>query len=95
VLRQLDALVAYSAAIHEQKGSAQVSLFGEAGEDLPEPRLPPVEDWLPAERLAEEHTAIGFYLSGHPLDDYMAPAVEAQEAGHAIRLRRAVGPDRN
>jgi DNA polymerase-3 subunit alpha len=39
VLRALDALVAYSAAIHEQKGSAQVSLFGEAGEDLPEPRL--------------------------------------------------------
>jgi hypothetical protein len=34
---------------------AQVSLFGEAGEDLPEPRLPGAEDWLPAERLAEEH----------------------------------------
>ncbi|NHX27354.1 DNA polymerase III subunit alpha, partial [Escherichia coli] len=27
---------------------------------------------LPNERLAEEHKAIGFYLSGHPLDDYMA-----------------------
>jgi DNA polymerase-3 subunit alpha len=49
--------VAYSAAIHEQKGSAQVSLFGEAGEDLPEPRLPDGEDWMPAERLAEEHQA--------------------------------------
>jgi DNA polymerase-3 subunit alpha len=24
------------------------------------------------ERLAQEHMAIGFYLSGHPLDDYMA-----------------------
>jgi DNA polymerase-3 subunit alpha len=73
VLDSVDALVAYSAAVHDQKGSAQVSLFGEAGEDLPEPRLSPVEDWLPNERLAEEHTAIGFYLSGHPLDDYMAP----------------------
>ncbi len=29
-------------------------------------------DWLPAERLSEEFKAIGFYLSGHPLDDYMA-----------------------
>jgi len=28
------------------------------------------EDWLPNERLGQEHTAIGFYLSGHPLDDY-------------------------
>ncbi len=73
VFDSLEALVGYSAAIHEQKNSDQVSLFGEAGDDLPEPRLSPVNDWLPAERLAEEFKAIGFYLSGHPLDDYMAP----------------------
>ncbi len=73
VFESLDALVAWSAAVHEQRASAQVSLFGEAGDDLPEPRLPPIEDWLPNERLAEEHKAIGFYLSGHPLDDYMTP----------------------
>ncbi|MFW2545050.1 DNA polymerase III subunit alpha [Primorskyibacter sp. 2E107] len=71
VFDSLDALVAYSTAIFEQKASAQVSLFGEAGEDLPEPRMSPVTDWLPAERLAEEFKAVGFYLSGHPLDDYM------------------------
>lgn len=70
VFDNVDKLTAYSAAIHEQKGSAQVSLFGEAGEDLPEPRLTPVEDWLPAERLREEFLAVGFYFSGHPLDDY-------------------------
>ncbi|KGB81394.1 DNA polymerase III subunit alpha [Rhodovulum sp. NI22] len=73
VFDSLDALVNYSAAIHEQRSSNQVSLFGEAGDDLPEPRLSPIADWLPNERLAEEHKAIGFYLSGHPLDDYMAP----------------------
>jgi len=50
-----------------------VSLFGEAGADLPEPRLSPVSDWMPAERLNEEFRAVGFYMSGHPLDDYMAP----------------------
>ncbi|SFQ50834.1 DNA polymerase-3 subunit alpha [Roseivivax halotolerans] len=72
VFDSLDALVAYSAAVQEQKTSNQVSLFGDAGEDLPEPRLAPVNDWLPAERLAEEFKAIGFYLSGHPLDDYLA-----------------------
>ena len=71
VFDSLDALTAYSAAIHEQKASNQVSLFGEAGEDLPEPRLALRGDWLPNERLAEEHLAIGFYLSGHPLDDYI------------------------
>ena len=32
--------------------------------------LPQVEPWLPAERLRREYDAIGFFLSGHPLDDY-------------------------
>jgi DNA polymerase-3 subunit alpha len=72
VFDALDGLMNYSAAIHEQKNSNQVSLFGEAGDDLPEPRMMPVDDWLPAERLSEEFKAVGFYLSGHPLDDYMA-----------------------
>ncbi|WP_127903077.1 DNA polymerase III subunit alpha [Solirhodobacter olei] len=73
VFASLDALAAYSAAIHEQKASSQVSLFGEAGEDLPEPRLAQCDDWFLNERLDQEQQAIGFYLSGHPLDDYMAP----------------------
>ena len=72
VFEAMDALVAYSAAIFEAKSSNQVSLFGEAGTDIPEPRLAFRDDWLPLERLAQEHQAIGFYLSGHPLDDYMS-----------------------
>ncbi len=72
VFEALDPLVAYSAAIHEAQASSQVSLFGSAGADIPEPRLPFRDDWLPTERLAQEHQAVGFYLSGHPLDDYMS-----------------------
>ena len=30
------------------------------------------EPWLPAERLQREYEAVGFFLSGHPLDDYAA-----------------------
>ena len=78
VFESLDALTAYSAAVHEQRNSNQVSLFGEAGDDLPEPRLHGPSDWLPSERLIEEHKAIGFYLSGHPLDDYM-PALRRKK----------------
>ena len=78
VFDSLDALAAWSAAIHEAAGSSQVSLFGEAGDDLPEPRLALTNDWLPVERLAEEHQAVGFYLSGHPLDDYM-PALKRKQ----------------
>jgi DNA polymerase-3 subunit alpha len=72
VFEALDSLVAYSAAIHEAKASNQVSLFGDSGSDIPEPRLPFRDDWLPVERLGHEHQAVGFYLSGHPLDDYMS-----------------------
>ncbi|SOH93986.1 DNA polymerase-3 subunit alpha [Monaibacterium marinum] len=71
VFASLDKLSAYSAATHAERNSSQGGLFGDAGEDLPAPRLPMPDDWVPTERLAQEHQAIGFYLSGHPLDDYM------------------------
>ncbi|MEL7469441.1 MAG: DNA polymerase III subunit alpha [Pseudomonadota bacterium] len=73
VLRSLDAIVDYSATTHDEKNSTQVSLFGGPGEGLPPPRLAGAEDWLPTERLGEELGAVGFYLSGHPLDDYLPP----------------------
>ncbi|MEM6487646.1 MAG: DNA polymerase III subunit alpha, partial [Pseudomonadota bacterium] len=65
----LDALIDYSAASAAEAASGQASLFG-GGDALPPPRLPSPEGWLPTERLAEEHAAVGFYLSGHPLDVY-------------------------
>ncbi|RMF39276.1 MAG: DNA polymerase III subunit alpha [Alphaproteobacteria bacterium] len=89
VFEGTDALIAYSAAVMEARNSRQVSLFGEGGSDLPEPRLPQVEDWLPLQRLVEEHAAIGFYLSGHPLDEYMAPLKRKGVITHAELCRRA------
>lgn len=71
VLKSLDGLVAWSAAVQDQAASSQTSLFG-GGEDLPPPRAPLSGIWLPTEKLGEEHKAVGFYLSGHPLDDYQA-----------------------
>jgi len=47
----------------------QNDMFGGAA-DAPTIMLPQVEPWLPAERLRREYDAIGFFLSGHPLDDY-------------------------
>ncbi len=54
-----------------ERESGQSTLFGEAAVEE-ELRLAPVDDWLPHERLSEEFAAIGFYLSGHPLDSYEA-----------------------
>ena len=67
----LDAVMAAAAHRLEQQQSGQNELFGGGGE--PEPvRLPSVPNWLPEEKLQREHTAIGFYLSAHPLDAYEA-----------------------
>lgn len=88
VFDSLDALAGWSAAMAEARASAQVSLFGEAGEDLPPPRMADCDDWLPAERLAEEHQAVGFYLSGHPLDDYM-PALKRKKVMTLAEITRA------
>ena len=54
VFESLEALTAYSAAAHDERASAQVSLFGEAADALPAPRLPQPDDWSPMERLAQE-----------------------------------------
>ncbi len=48
----------------------QTELFGGPRGARRRCALPAVEPWLPAERLQKEYDAIGFFLSGHPLDDY-------------------------
>jgi len=73
MLENTDRIIAFSALVHDDRASSQISMFGDGGADLPTPRLSEPEDWFPTERLAEEHMAVGFYLSGHPLDDYMGP----------------------
>ncbi len=65
-----DAILNESARVTHERETGQSTLFGEsAGTEL---RSPAIEDWLPHERLSEEFAAVGFYLSGHPLDDYEA-----------------------
>jgi DNA polymerase III subunit alpha len=43
------------------------------------------------ERLAAEHQAVGFYLSGHPLDDYAGPLRRKDVLTLAEVTRRAEG----
>jgi DNA polymerase-3 subunit alpha len=47
----------------------QNDMFGGMA-DAPTIMLPQLEPWLPADKLRREYDAIGFFLSGHPLDDY-------------------------
>ena len=52
-----------------EAAAGQGDIFGGVGE--PEPlRVPPFQPWTTADRLQREYEAIGFFLTGHPLDDY-------------------------
>lgn len=64
-----DAILAACQRGHEAATIGQNDMFGGAA-DAPSIMLPQIEPWLPAERLRREYDAIGFFLSGHPLDDY-------------------------
>jgi DNA polymerase-3 subunit alpha len=64
-----DAIVAACQRSHEAATVGQNDMFGGMA-DAPTVMLPQVEAWLPADRLRHEYDAVGFFLSGHPLDDY-------------------------
>jgi DNA polymerase-3 subunit alpha len=69
VMAGTDALLGTAQRSYDAAESGQAELFG--GPAAPERlKLADVPTWLPAERLQREFDAIGFFLSGHPLDDY-------------------------
>ncbi len=63
-------LAASAAAAAEDRAASQTSLFGEA-EPAARATLPNAKAWSGQEKLDNEFAAIGFYLSGHPLDDIL------------------------
>ena len=64
-----EAILAACQRSFEAATLGQDDMFGNTA-DAPSVMLPAVEGWLPADRLRREYDAIGFFLSGHPLDDY-------------------------
>jgi len=71
VFAAVDTVLAAAQRAHDNATLGQSELFGGAMAADPIV-LPAVEPWLPAERLQREYDAVGFFLSGHPLDDYAA-----------------------
>ncbi len=66
-----DTLLATAQRTHDDAARGQSELFGGAAAAAPI-IVPALEPWLPAERLQREYEAVGFFLTGHPLDDYGA-----------------------
>ncbi len=102
IVEQADQLIAYAQSVAAERASAQVSLFGGDQAHAARPRLARVEPWVGPERLDEELAAVGFYLSGHPLEDMVevlrrkrvtlvAEAIPLAEAGtEAFRMAGVV-----
>jgi len=65
----VDAILAAAQRRHEDAVVGQNDMFGGSSvrEQIP---LSATEAWLPAAKLQREFDAVGFFLSGHPLDDY-------------------------
>ncbi|MFO1014185.1 MAG: DNA polymerase III subunit alpha [Caulobacteraceae bacterium] len=102
IVEAADRLIAYGQSVAEERVSSQGSLFGGDHADAARPRLPAVDPWNPVQKLDEELSAVGFYLSGHPLEDMvevlrrkrttlLADAlVQAQSGSEAFRMAGVV-----
>ena len=71
----LEAASNYGQKIQEEKASAQVSLFGteevSRGNSTGGMKLPGTPEWHDKEKLAFEKEALGFLITGHPLDRFI------------------------
>jgi len=101
LVEQADTLMAYCQSVAAERASAQVSLFGGDQAGAARPRLRPVEPWMGPEKLDQELAAVGFYLSGHPLEDltpalkrkrvtFVAEATALAESGHEAFMMAGV-----
>jgi DNA polymerase-3 subunit alpha len=84
----VDVVLAAAQRAHDQAASGQEDMFGgpSAREAL---AIPAAVPWLPAERMQKEYDAVGFFLTGHPLDDY-APLLKGLRVQSWSELARAV-----
>jgi DNA polymerase-3 subunit alpha len=67
----LDAAIENGLRVSKDKASGQSGLFADlfAAEPVEHP-LPNVPDWTSREKLSAEKEMLGFYITGHPLDEY-------------------------
>ena len=96
LLAALDVAYQEVQARQAERLSGQESLFGAASVvQRKDPALPDVPEWEESERLAREKEALGFFISGHPLDrfrevvrafDRVTTANLSEHAGQKVEL---------
>lgn len=67
----IEKVIKYGNKEQSEKNAAQQSLFGgENGMQIPVPKVPNCEPYGEIEKLKIEKEVVGFYISGHPLDQF-------------------------
>ncbi|MGN6646442.1 MAG: DNA polymerase III subunit alpha [Cytophaga sp.] len=67
----LEKAIRYGNAFQTEDDSNQSSLFGDSTSAKPAPpKITPCEEWGNIEKLKKEKEIVGFYISGHPLDQF-------------------------
>ncbi len=84
ILAALDGAVERAAQAQKDRRSGQTSLFGmfeaPGSSSAPAESYPDIDEWNPKQLLLFEKEALGFYISGHPLDRYRADLARYADA---------------
>ena len=88
IFSSIDLLLSEANRSAEDRVSAQTSLFGGGQADDVGLVLPETDDWFPMDRLSYEFEAVGFYLSGHPLDEYENALKRCRVQTHAEMMQQ-------
>ncbi len=77
-----------------EEAAGQATLFdgGDGALDRPDPQLPTLPEWTEQDRLAREKEALGFFISGHPLDRHRE-LVRAFGPANSANLPEFAGAD--
>ncbi len=71
LLSALDDVMRWAGLREAGRDSTQMGLFAAgAGHEAPPPQLPDLAEWVDKDRLRFEREALGFFITGHPLDNY-------------------------
>jgi DNA polymerase-3 subunit alpha len=70
VYANVEGMMAMANRLAENASLGTSDLFGGGGNTAPALDLKASQSWTPMEKLQSEFDAVGFFLSGHPLDQY-------------------------
>ena len=73
VLDGIDTIIGVANRTANESAAGAIDMFATLSSPTDELILPRRDAWLAMDKLGHEFDAVGFYLSGHPLDEYAKP----------------------